>query len=65
MYLFHFKNYNLLKNILNNNRLLKFGKRITLGIGDNREHCFYVPVSFNLFRQYINQGFEIEELVIN
>ncbi|CAJ0625582.1 7920_t:CDS:10 [Entrophospora sp. SA101] len=43
-------------------RLLKFGKRITLGIGDNREHCFYVPVSFNLFRQYINQGFEIEEL---
>ncbi|CAJ0924226.1 17429_t:CDS:10, partial [Entrophospora sp. SA101] len=44
-------------------RLLKFGKRITLGIGDNREHCFYVPVSFNLFRQYINQGFEIEELV--
>ncbi|CAG8480067.1 2332_t:CDS:10, partial [Dentiscutata erythropus] len=26
-------------------RLLKPGKRITLGIGDNREHCFYVPVA--------------------
>ncbi|CAG8718088.1 6471_t:CDS:10, partial [Cetraspora pellucida] len=44
-------------------RLLKPGKRVTLGIGDNREHCFYVPVSFNLFRQYIDQGFELEELV--
>ncbi|CAB5184504.1 uncharacterized protein OCT59_029662 [Rhizophagus irregularis] len=44
-------------------RLLKPGRRVTLGIGDNREHCFYVPVSFNLFRQYIDQGFELEELV--
>ncbi|CAG8500157.1 10011_t:CDS:10, partial [Diversispora eburnea] len=44
-------------------RMLKPGKRVTLGIGDNREHCFYVPVSFNLFRQYMDQGFELEELV--
>ncbi|CAI2163962.1 8925_t:CDS:10 [Funneliformis geosporum] len=44
-------------------RLLKPERRVTLGIGDNREHCFYVPVSFNLFRQYIDQGFELEELV--
>lgn len=39
------------------------GRRLTLGIGDNREHCFYIPVSFQLMRQYINEGFEMEELV--
>ncbi|KAI8061150.1 hypothetical protein BC940DRAFT_336987 [Gongronella butleri] len=45
-------------------RLLKMGRRVTLGIGDNREHCFYVPVSFNLMRQYIDAGFEMEELIV-
>jgi len=45
-------------------RVLKMGRRCTLGIGDNREHCFYVPVSFQMIRQYINEGFELEELVV-
>ncbi|KAF9921811.1 hypothetical protein FBU30_008125 [Linnemannia zychae] len=45
-------------------RLLKPGRRCTLGIGDNREHCFYIPVSFQLIRQYINEGFELEELIV-
>jgi len=44
-------------------RLLKIGRRLTLGIGDNREHCFYVPVGFQLIRLYLNNGFELEELV--
>jgi hypothetical protein len=38
-------------------------RRLTLGIGDNREHCFYIPVGFHLIRLYIDQGFELEELV--
>ncbi|KAF9180201.1 hypothetical protein BGZ50_006380 [Haplosporangium sp. Z 11] len=45
-------------------RLLKMGRRCTLGIGDNREHCFYIPVSFQLIRQYINEGFVLEELIV-
>ncbi|KAG0043635.1 hypothetical protein BGZ83_011193 [Gryganskiella cystojenkinii] len=45
-------------------RVLKMGRRCTLGIGDNREHCFYVPVSFQMIRQYIDEGFELEELVV-
>ncbi|RUP51248.1 hypothetical protein BC936DRAFT_149251, partial [Jimgerdemannia flammicorona] len=45
-------------------RLLKMGRRLTLGIGDNREHCFYIPVSFQMMRQYIDCGFELEELVV-
>ncbi|KAI8379148.1 uncharacterized protein BYT42DRAFT_593398 [Radiomyces spectabilis] len=45
-------------------RLLKMGHRVTLGIGDNREHCFYIPVGFHLIRQYIDNGFELEELII-
>ncbi|KAG2182150.1 hypothetical protein INT43_007077 [Umbelopsis isabellina] len=45
-------------------RLLKMGRRLTLGIGDNREHCFYVPVGFQLIRLYMNNGFELEELII-
>ena len=44
-------------------RLLKPGRRTTLGIGDNREQCFYIPVSFQLIREYINRGFLLEELV--
>jgi hypothetical protein len=39
------------------------GRRLTLGIGDNREHCFYIPVGFQLIRLYINNGFVLEELV--
>lgn len=38
------------------------GRQLTLGIGDNREHCFYIPVGFRLLRQYIDNGFELEEL---
>lgn len=45
-------------------RMLKMGRRCTLGIGDNREHCFYIPVSYQLIRQYINEGFELEELIV-
>ncbi|KAI8342076.1 hypothetical protein BC941DRAFT_415299 [Chlamydoabsidia padenii] len=45
-------------------RVLKMGRRLTLGIGDNREHCFYIPVSFQLMRQYINEGFEMEEMIV-
>lgn len=44
-------------------RLLKMDRRLTLGIGDNREHCFYIAVGFHLIRLYIDQGFELEELV--
>ncbi|KAF9317926.1 hypothetical protein BG003_000155 [Podila horticola] len=50
--------------VLETYRLLKMGRRCTLGIGDNREHCFYIPVSFQLIRQYINHGFELEELIV-
>ena len=45
-------------------RVLKMGRRLTLGIGDNREHCFYIPVGYHLIRQYIDNGFELEELVM-
>ncbi|KAJ2959449.1 hypothetical protein NQZ79_g5096 [Umbelopsis isabellina] len=45
-------------------RLLKMDRRLTLGIGDNREHCFYVPVGFQLIRLYLNNGFELEELLL-
>ncbi|CEP07971.1 hypothetical protein [Parasitella parasitica] len=45
-------------------RVLKMSRRVTLGIGDNREHCFYVPVGFHLLRLYIDQGFELEELIV-
>lgn len=44
-------------------RLLKMSRRLTLGIGDNREHCFYIPVGYHMFRIYIDEGFELEELV--
>ncbi|KAG1471652.1 hypothetical protein G6F56_002000 [Rhizopus delemar] len=46
-----------------NKELLKMSRRLTLGIGDNREHCFYIPVGYHMFRIYIDQGFELEELV--
>ncbi|ORX89491.1 hypothetical protein K493DRAFT_340603 [Basidiobolus meristosporus CBS 931.73] len=44
-------------------RVLKMGRRCTLGIGDNREHCFYIPVGFRMISKYIERGFELEELV--
>ncbi|KAJ2848822.1 hypothetical protein IWW36_003056 [Coemansia brasiliensis] len=45
-------------------RLLRMGRHLTLGIGDNRAECFYIPVSYQLFRTYINHGFELEELIV-
>lgn len=51
------------RNFILTNRLLKMSRRLTLGIGDNREHCFYIPVGYHMFRIYIDQGFELEELV--
>ncbi|KAI9466473.1 hypothetical protein BX667DRAFT_485138 [Coemansia mojavensis] len=45
-------------------RLLRMGRHLTLGIGDNRAECFYIPVSYQLFRTYINYGFELEELIV-
>ncbi|KAJ2517812.1 hypothetical protein GGI11_003050 [Coemansia sp. RSA 2049] len=45
-------------------RLLKTGRHLTLGIGDNRAECFYIPVSYQLIRNYINNGFELDELII-
>ncbi|KAJ1797230.1 hypothetical protein LPJ59_003269 [Coemansia sp. RSA 2399] len=44
--------------------LLKTGRHLTLGIGDNRAECFYIPVSYQLIRSYIQKGFELEELII-
>lgn len=45
-------------------RLLKMGRYLTLGIGDNRAECFYIPVSYQLIRTYIDRGFELEELIV-
>ncbi|KAI9592419.1 hypothetical protein BDF19DRAFT_416323 [Syncephalis fuscata] len=45
-------------------RLLKPGGRCTIGIGDNREFCFYIPVGFDLLRTYIDNGYQLEELVV-
>jgi hypothetical protein len=39
------------------------GARCTIGIGDNREFCFYIPVGFELLRTYLNNGYMLEELV--
>jgi SAM-dependent methyltransferase len=44
-------------------RLLKPGKRAVLGIGDNREHCFAIPIGFETIREYLYAGFCLEELV--
>jgi len=32
-------------------------------IGDNREHCYVIPVAFKTLRQYLDAGFEVEEFV--
>ncbi|KAJ2283757.1 hypothetical protein GGH14_000632 [Coemansia sp. RSA 370] len=45
-------------------RLLKMGRHLTLGIGDNRAECFYIPVSYQLCRTYIDMGFELDELIV-
>ncbi|KAJ1728514.1 hypothetical protein LPJ61_003996, partial [Coemansia biformis] len=45
-------------------RLLKMDRHLTLGIGDNRAECFYIPVSYQLIRNYISSGFELEELIV-
>ncbi|RKP10125.1 hypothetical protein THASP1DRAFT_22134 [Thamnocephalis sphaerospora] len=45
-------------------RLLKMGGRCTIGIGDNREFCFYIPVGFDLLRTYLDNGYMLEELVV-
>ncbi|KAI9501531.1 hypothetical protein BX070DRAFT_37661 [Coemansia spiralis] len=45
-------------------RLLKTGRHVTLGIGDNRAECFYIPVSYQLIRSYICNGFELDELLV-
>ena len=44
-------------------RLVKPGKRVVLGIGDNREHCFVLPIGFQTIREYLAAGFLLEELV--
>ncbi len=36
---------------------------MTLGIGDNRKDCFYIPVTFPLIRNYIDAGFHLEEFI--
>ena len=45
-------------------RLLKMNRYCTVGIGDNRAECFYIPLGFQLARNYIDQGFELDELII-
>ncbi|KAJ1966446.1 hypothetical protein GGI12_000090 [Dipsacomyces acuminosporus] len=45
-------------------QLLKTGRYLTLGIGDNRAECFYIPVSYQLIRNYIDCGFELDELIV-
>ncbi|KAJ2474905.1 hypothetical protein IWW47_006610, partial [Coemansia sp. RSA 2052] len=45
-------------------RLLRMGRYLTLGIGDNRAECFYIPVSFQLIRSYIAHGFVLDELIV-
>ncbi|KAJ2807195.1 hypothetical protein H4S07_003639, partial [Coemansia furcata] len=45
-------------------QLLRMGRYLTLGIGDNRAECFYIPVSFQLIRSYISYGFVLDELIV-
>ncbi|KAJ3273827.1 Kinesin-like protein kif3b [Terramyces sp. JEL0728] len=54
----------MLKVVKESYRLLKFNRRLTLGIGDNRKGCYLIPVSFKLFELYLKEGFELEELII-
>ncbi|KAI8872046.1 hypothetical protein GQ42DRAFT_177452 [Ramicandelaber brevisporus] len=45
-------------------RVLKPGRWLTLGIGDNRKNTFYVDVGLETLRTYISAGFELEELIV-
>ncbi|KAJ3052433.1 hypothetical protein HK097_006276 [Rhizophlyctis rosea] len=45
-------------------RLLKLGKRVTLGIGDNRKDSLYQAVAFRTLRTYLNNGFVLDEMII-
>lgn len=45
-------------------RVLKGGRRVTVGIGDNRENNFILPISFQVLRAYIDGGFELEEIIV-
>ncbi|RKP13432.1 hypothetical protein BJ684DRAFT_16167 [Piptocephalis cylindrospora] len=45
-------------------RLLKPGKYLTMCMGDNREHCFYVPLGFALMDTYEEAGFVIDEVIL-
>ncbi|KAJ1669406.1 hypothetical protein EV182_008780, partial [Spiromyces aspiralis] len=31
---------------------------------DNRAECFYIPLGFQLIRNYVDQGFELDEIII-
>ncbi len=44
-------------------RVLKMNKRCTLAMGDNRKERYFQPISFQTIKTYMNQGFELEELV--
>jgi hypothetical protein len=44
-------------------RLLRPGRRCLVGIADNREHCYVVPVAFTTLATYLNAGLVLEELV--
>jgi hypothetical protein len=44
-------------------RLIKPERCVVLGIGDNREHCFVLPIGFQTIREYLEAGFLLEELV--
>ncbi|PVV03769.1 hypothetical protein BB560_001745 [Smittium megazygosporum] len=52
------------KVILETHRLLKMNHFISCGIGDNRAERFYIPVGFQLMRNYIDHGFDIVELIV-
>jgi len=45
-------------------RLLKPNCRCILGIGDNRRGRYYQPVSYQTIRNYIDEGFIIEEIIL-
>jgi hypothetical protein len=44
-------------------RMLMPGRRCTIGIGDNREAKFYLPISFFTVREYMREGLILEDLV--
>ena len=44
-------------------RVLKEKKRCIVCVGDNREHCYLMPVCFVTFRSYLNAGFIMEEFI--